>query len=332
MYADGERKQEYLGLILSTTVKRDMNPLDKEKLKQAENIKSRRSIELNEGEVQVLSKTSRILLSDYLDSVYQEKVRSKSRSLNKFDALFKHCKRFFSSNMLLSGINKRDIEGFIDYLARTIKPNTAAPYLSMFKAIINQAYKKELIRHNPLERVQKSIQKVETHRTFLVIEDIRRLESCYCHERVKNAFLFCCYTGLRFSDVKALTWGQIQSEGGRLFMYYQQKKTDKPERVPIAKVALKYMPDRGAAEELVFNLPSLRTTLDHLAKWEQVSGIGKHITFHTARHTFATLALTVGVDIKTVSTLLGHSEVRTTEIYAKIIDKKKEAAVDMLPE
>jgi integrase len=184
-----------------------------------------------------------------------------------------------------------------------------------------------------MDKADKSIKRNESTRVFLIIDEIQLLEKTYCREDVKNAFLFCCFAGLRYSDVSVLKWEQIRKEGKLSYLYYKQIKTGNIERIPLAKQALTYLSTkRGADNDLVFPLPSKRTVNYSLNAWSKRANLGKHISFHTSRHTFATLALTYGIDIKTVSSLLGHREVKTTEIYAKIIDKKKEAAVAMLPE
>jgi integrase len=135
---------------------------------------------------------------------------------------------------------------------------------------------------------------------------------------------------LRFSDVQALTWDKLHIESKKHFLYYTQLKTAKPERLPISESALKYLPPVRTSGT-VFDLPNKKLTNKVLKTWMEEEGINKKVTFHVARHTFATLALNIGIDLKVVSKLLGHSEVRTTEIYAKIIDKTKEDAVQKLP-
>lgn len=155
------------------------------------------------------------------------------------------------------------------------------------------------------------------------------------NSEVKRAFLFACYTGLRFSDLKKLTWGKIQPENGRHKLQYRQKKTGGFEYFPLSETANKLLKDDSNIinfpNKQVFKLPVLRYYNYVLKQWAKKAGIGKHLSSHVARHTFATLALTNGVDLYTVSKLLGHRDIAATQIYAKIIDKKKEEAVDMLP-
>jgi integrase len=332
IHHDGRRVHEYLKMIVSSVNRKEMTNHDKDLLKQAELIKSKRILEINSEGYQIQTRKGTVLLTDFLQEFYEMKAKEQSRSLQKYDALIKHCRIYFPASTTLQSIKGMDMEGFRDYLLTKIKPNTAAPYFSMLGGILRKAYQDDLISINPMDKVRRKIKRNETERTFLILEEIEKLEGASCHERVKNAFLFCCFTGLRFSDVSKLNWEQIKKEGEQHFLYFTQLKTNKIERMPIAKQALKYLPKRKLRNDRVFDLPSLRTTLDHLKSWSEKAKLDKHVTFHTARHSFATLALTYGIDIKTVSSLLGHREVKTTEIYAKIIDKKKEAAVAMLPE
>jgi len=331
IHYQGTREHRYLNIIVSSIVKSEMTAMDKQKMKVAENRKSAVAIELNNATYEGLSGRSRIMLYDYLDVQLKEK-KAIGDSGGKYRSAIKRMKQYFPANTRLSGLNKQNIEGYKEYLISNLAPGTATLYLSMLGTYLRRAYRDGFITHNPFDMVDKSIPRAEkAPRTFLLLDELKLLEHAYCHPRVKNAFLFCCYTGLRFSDVKALTWVQIQPEAERVYLYYRQQKTNKTERMPLAKQAIKYLPKRRKDTDKVFDLPTHSTMRYHLAAWEKAAGLKKHISFHSSRHTFATLALTVGVDLKTVSTLLGHSEIRTTEIYAKIIDKKKEDAVDMLP-
>ena len=170
------------------------------------------------------------------------------------------------------------------------------------------------------------------------MEELQRLTVVkFRRPEIKRAFLFACYTGLRFSDLRNLTWKQICLNGTRHKLEFRQKKTGSFEYFPLSKTASKiltnghgnliHMPDAK-----VFKLPDRNNYNEDLKVLAKKEGIDKNITSHTGRHTFATLMLTKGVDIYTVSKLLGHKSLSTTQIYAKIIDQKKDEAVDMLPQ
>ena len=150
---------------------------------------------------------------------------------------------------------------------------------------------------------------------------------------IKNAFLFSCFSGLRFGDVKVLTWGQIQTDNeGKIVIRYTQQKTNKPEYLQLSNEALKFLPEKNEAQnnDIIFPLSNNGYTNETLKSWILAAGITKRVTFHVGRHTNATLLLSLGVPIETVSKILGHSDIQTTQIYAKVIDKNKREAVSKL--
>ena len=156
------------------------------------------------------------------------------------------------------------------------------------------------------------------------------------NDDIKRAFLFACFTGLRFSDLGNLTWEMIHFDGKRYKLAFRQKKTRGYEYFPLPETAIKLLFNN---QDNIINLPHNRVFKVHdlnwynkvLKKWAREAGINKHMSSHVGRHTFATLALSQGVDIYTVSKLLGHKSLNHTQIYAKIIDEKKNEAVDLLP-
>ena len=151
---------------------------------------------------------------------------------------------------------------------------------------------------------------------------------------IKRAFLFACNTGLRFSDVKALTWGDLKD--GRI--HFRQKKTLGFEYMPLNERALSIIAQCRKENELplpekpIFNIPDKSHISFKLKPWFKAAGVSKNITFHCSRHTFATSLLTAGTDLYTTSKLLGHRNISTTAIYAKIVDEKKLKAVNSLPQ
>lgn len=154
---------------------------------------------------------------------------------------------------------------------------------------------------------------------------------------VKPAFLFACFTGLRYSDIYRLTWGELATgPDGNTRIETKMKKTGKDLYMPLSENALQWLPERGNKPDTsrVFcKLPDQAGNADaRLHTLAKHAGIGKKVSFHVARHTFATLTLTYGADLYTVSKLLGHTNVRTTRIYAKIVDANKCKAVNLIPE
>ena len=174
----------------------------------------------------------------------------------------------------------------------------------------------------------------ESTRMYLTIEEVKKAAQTDCDsDLIKRAFLFSCLTGLRRSDILKLTWGEVQQQGDYTRIIFRQKKTKGQEYLDITPQAAEMLGSRGKASELVFKgIPCTSTTNNIIKIWIQRAGIDKEITFHCARHTFAVMMLDLGTDIYTVSKLLGHRELSTTQIYAKVLDKNKQAAVSRIPD
>lgn len=168
---------------------------------------------------------------------------------------------------------------------------------------------------------------------YLTLEEVRMLAATPCrYPDIKRSFLFSCLTGLRKSDIEKLVWGEIHKQGDYTRIIFTQKKTGGLEYLDISPEAEKLLGERGKESDLVFPfMHSISLIEDTLKSWTTEAGIKKHITFHCGRHTFATLMLDLGTDLFTVSKLLGHRDVKTTQIYAKILDKNKQQAVSKIP-
>ena len=196
------------------------------------------------------------------------------------------------------------------------------------RATANQAVKEGYLHSNPFSLVDR-IKVPEKIKEFLTLEEIQKFANTPCkHNEVKLGFLFCCFTGLRVSDLEKLTWSNIKSGA----IHITSQKTGRVVVVPLAPVAKEILSQKEKSFGSVFKIPKRGWRSKVMKAWVKDSGVDKRITFHSSRHTFATLSLTYGADLKTVSTLLGHTTVKTTEIYGKIVDSKKHKATDSLPE
>lgn len=216
---------------------------------------------------------------------------------------------------------------------KKLAESTASLVFQMVCAVFSHAHKAGLIPRDPTEGISPTDKPRPRHseRAYLTIDELKSLIKTDCkYPIVKQMYLFSCFTGLRFSDVMNLSWKQVGEDMISLVMI----KTKEPIYIPLSENARKWMPARGTQrkDEKVFQgYPCLPTINRMLHKWAEDAGVEKHVTFHTARHTFATMTLYYGADIYTVSSLLGHSSVQTTQIYAKIINKKREEAVNLIP-
>ncbi|MBS1578304.1 MAG: site-specific integrase [Bacteroidetes bacterium] len=339
-------KYEWLNLHIyeapKTNIEKDHN---KETLLLAESIKARRIIDYqtsNHGFVSsVKSKTSFL---NYFKMLVDKKFDESTGSHGNWLSTYHHLQTYFKGNdYSLEQIDENVLEGFKEYLFTNIKKrgvgklnqNSALSYFNKVKAALREAYFKKYIKENPANRV-KGIKEQETHRQFVTLEELTQLFKTPCdNQLLKKAFLFSALTGLRWSDVKQLTWNHFRyNEKEGWSIAYTQKKTKAAETMPISEQAVKILGERNKQqEETLFKNLNYHTWMnDQLQTWVTAAGINKKITFHCARHSFATLQLSLDTDIYTVSKLLGHKNLKTTQVYAKVLDKKKIEAVARIPD
>lgn len=348
MYMNGKRKYEFLKLYIIPEYNKSDRVRNSETLKLANAIKAQRIIELqNQSHGFKINKTSHIRLTDYIQSVAEKKSENEVRK-TVLHAVVYHLRRYNPNDVQLSRIDKDYILGFLDYLKtakqthtkkeKLLHVNTQVYYYKMLRYCLNYAVSEELISANPMNKI-KNEEKPHKHRTereYLTIDELRKLaQPPFYNGLLKKAFLFSCFCGLRHSDIIALTWGDIEmDDDGNSRLYIIQKKTKEAISLPLSQEAIKQLPKREDAKEddIIFKkLITLGRTNEILPKWAEQAGIKKHITFHTARHTHATMLLTLGVDLYTVSKLLGHTNIQTTQIYAKLVDESKKKAIDLIP-
>ena len=215
----------------------------------------------------------------------------------------------------------------------TISQNTASTYFSIVKAGLKQAFIDEYLTVDISAKV-KGISNIEKPRVALTMNEIQMLVDTPCKDDVlKRAFLFSILTGLRHSDIQSLKWQQIQQTSkGTWRAIVVQQKTKVPDYKPVTNQALQLCGERPADEEqFVFEgLTDASWISRPLKVWIEASGIKKHITFHCGRHSFASLLLENGVDIYTIKSLMGHTNVKTTQIYTHIVDSAKEKVANSL--
>lgn len=221
---------------------------------------------------------------------------------------------------------------YVTYKKTKLTNGTVDNYLRCLKAAFNVAVEEGIMPTNPMLALDRSHLKGTTYeREFLSVEEVKKLIDTPCRRPdIKGAFLFSCFCGLRISDVRSLQWKHVVTAGEKMYLKITQFKTRRPLSIPLSRQALRWMPERGGAGEDEYIFPPLSKNMTVLDDWAKEAGINKHVTFHVSRHTFATMELTMGADIYTTSKLLGHTSVATTQIYAKVINSKKEEAVSLL--
>lgn len=342
---DGGHEYEFLQLYLlpetSSTAKRQ----NARTLREAEEIlQARTEALLNaKAETELAGSGTGMLLSDWLQTCYDNHEKRGLRDMGSISNV-KRALHMFRPDTRLSDIDRQFCLDMIGWFRNTYKhrltgkpisARTADTYCQTFRTMLNEAVREGLMDKNPWNRLEtiEKIKKPESKREYLTIDEIRSMIATDCpNELVKRAYLFSCFTGLRISDVRNLKWGDIYHENGQTFVSVVMKKTTKPLYIPLSGQALKWMPEKGDStfDDYVFgNLVNYGNVNENLKKWAEAAGIRKHISYHTSRHSFATMMLTLGADLYTVSKLLGHSSVKHTQIYARIIDRKKDEAVNL---
>ena len=345
-YQEGRRTYEFLKLYLVPEVDEAAKAQNVNTMQAANAIKAQRIIELTNSGAGVTSKKhlAKMLLSEWM-GICQKKKTETGLSESAADQIRKTVARVeaYRHGATLEQVDTEFCRGFYQYLKEAKKSNgehytagTIHDYFNILCIVLSMAAKKGIITNNPIKGMEKreKPQQPESTREFLTVEEVKKLMAAKCrHEVLRRAFLFSCFCGLRRSDIEGLTWGDIQKDGDNVFLRIIVKKTGKPILLPLSAMALRWIPERGNAKDndRVFPLPTYSGFYGSvLSLWAANAGIKKKVTFHVARHTFATMGLTAGADLYTVSKLLGHAQISTTQIYAKIIDKKKAEAVDMV--
>ena len=351
-YVGGKRKYEFLKLYLIPERTREDKAKNEATLALAKAIQSKRIVVVqNDAHGFQNTNKSRVNLLDYLENIGKQSAEQGSRNyartvLNAVRAL----KLFRGDYIAFRDVDKEFLSEFTDYLRQMPKAskygvlktggrlsnNSVVSYYGTLRTAINRAYKEGIITVNPTKEFDfaSKVRQEPSRREYLTIDELKTLINTECrHEIIKRAFLFSCLCGLRVSDIRKLRWCDLQRSGGRVRIEITMQKTKEPLYLPISDEALKWLPERGEANDsdFIFPLTHEGTVNDTLQHWAKVAGITKHISFHVARHTHATMMLTLGADLYTVSKLLGHKNIATTQIYAKIVDKKKEEAIGLIP-
>lgn len=344
---NGIRTNEYLKLYLVPELSREDKQKNKETLKLAEAMRAKRIVEIqsNTFGIDVMRKDA--VFTDTMRRIIDRKDGTTKTSWQNCLA---HVLRYEPNERITFGeITPRWVRGFRDYLdtramqwaidarkrdvdPKPISQGTKALMFQKFCSVFNFAIREGIIHTNPTIGVER-FKEPESEREFLTIDEIRKLHKTPPpNEALAKAFFFSCLTGLRWSDIVKLKWSEVQQWHSCTRIVFTQKKTGGLEYLDLNAQAAAMLGDRGKPDDKVFPaLGPIQSARISIAAWVRSAGINKHITFHCARHTFAVMMLDLGVDLYTVSKLLGHKSIETTQVYAKILDKNKKAAVERIP-
>ena len=351
MYHKGNRKKEGLKLYIIPETTPAAKLQNKNTRRLAEQIKAQRILDIQKDGLVDWDKLkkSRITLVSWLeDFVTCEAQLSPSGVISKRNAKVR-VEEYLASigkpDKRLSDVDKEFCRGFVAFLRtckshrgkETISDTTARLLMSRVAAAMNKAVVEGLIPSNPFKALEsKEKPKITaSRREFLTVEELKVLINTPCRcDMVKKAFLFSCFTGLRYSDMRSLLWSEVHTaaDGKTRYIEHRQVKTKKTVTIPLSEEALRWMPKQVDGIDRVFHELKVSTSTVEviLKEWMKDCKIDKHITYHCSRHTAATTLLTLGANLYVVSKLMGHSSIQMTEVYAKIVDQKKVETMNLV--
>ena len=343
------RRKENLNLYLvanpRTPIERNHN---KETLQLAKKIRQEREQELLENsEGYRLKKDRQINFLDYfqnyIDNYTKKDIRMMQIALQRFKDFLKETPEYtkFAKSIKPEQLNKDMMVVFTEYLqSRSIGEGAKSIY-QRFKKVINYAIEHDVITKNPCTGVVIKVDAQILRKDVLSLDEVQKLIATNDEKQnpeIRRAFIFCLYCGLRYCDVKDLTFANVDYSN-RLLKFEQNKTKGHSANsgviIPINDGLLRLLGEptiNQNKDSLIFTLPSYEMCLKSLKRWVKRAGIDKHISWHCARHSFAVNILNNGANIKTVASLLGHSGLKHTEKYTRAVDKLKEDAINSLPE
>lgn len=320
---------------------------NKESFEFAEKIKSKRQNILDKPEIYVEFEKEQLRIKElnnqnFVDYFKKLADKRKASNYDNWISALHYLEAFTGGSIKFADLNENILEEFKEYLLTTqskrsdkttLSINSAVSYFNKVKATLKQAYKEGIIQTDINAKIS-PIKPEETHREYLTLEELNKLaKTPFKNDLFKRAVLFSALTGLRFSDIQKMVWSELEHVKGQGYVInFHQKKTKSVEVYPISDQAFSFtkgaenprdmMQDKKVFENLTYSAYNNRL----LADWILEAGIHKKISFHNFRHTFSVLQLFNGTDIYTVSKMLGHRNLKTTQIYAKIVDEKKREA------
>lgn len=340
-------RREFLGFYVFDKPK---NPTEKhhnkETLAVAESIRQKRQNILDKPEIYTGYEQEQLRLKEQGEQnfvAYFKKLVDKRKASNydNWVSAYKYLDTFTKGTLQFKDLNEKFFNDFKEYLLTTqsnksskvqLSQNSAVSYFNKVKAAIKQAFKDGMLQTDINAKIE-PIKTAETQRNFLTIEELNRLVKTDCQNVIlKRAAIFSALTGLRHSDIQKLTWSELEYiEGNGYFIKFIQQKTKGVEMMPISEQAYKLLGEPKKPTDKVFKgLEYSAYQNKFLHQWIAAADITKDIGFHNFRHSYAVLQLSKGTDIYTVSKMLGHRELKTTQIYAKIIDETKRKAADTI--
>lgn len=360
--SNGKRQREMLNVVLKLEVDANVKRENEEKLRLQALACDALNADLERREANFQSSIkSKVLLLDFIRQVGEAALKETGNRHSMYatmNSLAKHVEAYAGTDTRFKEVNEDWLRGFIDYLKHDalnvnytrsekegrrkeihISQNTQHRLIVNINHVLNKAVKKHLITSNPMDLLDNSdkVSAKSGTREYLTSEEVELLmQTPFTHGKyhIKEAFLFSCYTGLRFSDLKQLKMSDFHFDRKHgWYLKIKMVKTKEPLTIFIPNVAYDLLPDTEDEERPVFDLPKNDYANQALQRWLKDAGIkGKHITFHCARHSAATILYSAGLPLQTIQKQLGHIKAQTTEIYAKMMEDAQHEASSKMDE
>ena len=346
-YKKVNNKREYLKLYLwqapRTPAERQQN---KETLELAKKIRFERGQELLESMEGYRLKQHRDInfldyFQAYIDKYTKKDKRMLDIALHRFRDFLNETEEYkkFAVKIQPQQITKDMVTDFTEYLQGRSVGEGAKSIYARFKKVVKYAVEHDVMFKNPCTGISIKVDDQQLKKEVLSPDEIKTLVAThYEHENpnIRRAFILCLYCGLRFCDVKDLTFANV--DYSNKLLKFEQSKTkghsvNSGVVIPLNDGLLRLIGETSSPDErdaLIFPLPSYEMCLKALRRWVKRAGISKHISWHCARHSFAVNILNNGANIKTVASLLGHSGLKHTEKYTRAVDSLKQDAINSL--
>ncbi len=330
IWHNGKRKYEFLK---NCKLIKPLTPFDRienqRRFKLAQKIRNKIEEQLESNEYGITPAFKKnidfvVFFEDYLNKYTKKDKRVMNGCFEKFKEYLKFVN---IETITTKELTENLAEDFKEYLEDNLNGETPANYFKKFKKVLHYGVKEKILQFNPAQDLtakrNESIKK-----DILTFDEIQLLAKTDCtNNEVKKAFLFSCLTGLRFCDIISLKWQNINGN----VLKITQQKTSKPVTIILNTNAIEILGDIEKQNEFVFNLPSHTACSKGLKVWCKKAELTKKITWHCARHSFATNIIYYGSDVNSASSLLGHSSLVYTQRYVRVVNELKEKAVENLP-
>jgi len=339
IYHNGKRYKEYLGLHLKAARTIEERNFNKETKRLAEKLRAERELQLQEI---AFNLTPTIKKNQDFIEYYQNFVDNYKNKDNRIVTYgFIWFKKFLESKgikkLKLNELTNELCQGYVEHMQNNgLRGDTPSNYWTKFKMVVRKAIKEKLIAENPTEGIR-VVRSDGLKKEILTQDEIQIMAKAKCsNSDIKRAFLFSCFSGLRWCDVNVLKHGDIdRTQGHIIFTQSKTRHSSVKSQViiPLTPTLLTLIGEVGKSNQMIFNLPSFSGAMGVLKFWAIVAKVNKNITWHSARHSFAVNLLgDAKADIKTVADLLGHSGLKHTEKYLHVVDARKKTAMNNLIE